>query len=418
MRVVAMLKMEDFFMIRDLHHKGLNISQISHKTGLHRNTVRKYITAQTSPAPAKRRDQPSILDPFKDYIQQRITEYPLCATRILREIQDQGFNGHYTTVKNYIRQIRPHEGTPAVLRYETKPGVQAQVDWGECYHIDEDERIRKVYGFSIVLGYSRMRYVEFTLSTDVYTFIQCHNHAFEYFGGYTREILYDNIKQIIIKRAIKPKDHTWNAKFDDFFSYYGFIPRLCKPYNPQTKGKIENSIGYVKRDFLLGGTFSSLSDMNQQVMHWLNRVNHAVHGTTNEIPFERLKQENLKTITGVQPYQVRREEHRKISKDSYVSYRGNRYSVPYQFAGRAAILELDETRITIRVGSEVICSHDIVPGRCRAIRKKEHFAGLLSQAMKCNSQRMTHHKPLFRMSGPEVVNRPLSVYESFSGGVH
>jgi len=174
----------------------------------------------------------------------------------------------------------------------------------------------------------------------------------------------------------------------------------------------------VKRDFLLGGTFSSLSDMNQQVMHWLKRVNNAIHGTTNEIPVERLKQENLKTITGVQPYQVRREEHRKISKDSYVSYRGNRYSVPYQFAGRAAILELDETRIIIRVGSEVVCSHDIVPGHCRAIRKKEHFAGLLSMAMKYNSERMKQHKPLFKIIGPDVENRPLSVYDSFSGGVH
>lgn len=412
-----MLKMEDFFMIRDLHHQGLNISQISQKTGHHRNTVRKQITAQTSPVMRKIVQQASILDPFKDYIQQRINEYPLCATRILREIQEQGFTGHYTIVKDYIRQIRPQEGTLAVLRYETKPGVQAQVDWGECYHIDEDGHIRKVYCFSIVLGYSRMRYVEFTIATDVYTFIQCHNHAFEYFGGYTKELLYDNIKQIIIKRAIKPKDHTWNAKFDDFFSYYGFIPRLCKPYNPQTKGKIENSIGYVKRDFLLGGTFSSLSDMNQQVMHWLNRVNNAIHGTTNEIPVGRLKQENLKTITGVQPYQVRREEHRKISNDSYVSYRGNRYSVPYQLAGRAAILELDETRIIIRVGSEVVCSHDIVPGHCRAIRKKEHFAGLLSTAMKCNSQRMNLHKPLFKMIGPDVEDRPLAVYDCLSGGV-
>jgi transposase len=76
----------------------------------------------------------------------------------------------------------------------------------------------------MILGYSRMHYVKFTLSTDVYTFIQCHNYAFEYFGGYTQEILYDNLKQIIIKRELKPKDHTWNAKFEDFFSYYGFIP--------------------------------------------------------------------------------------------------------------------------------------------------------------------------------------------------
>ena len=412
-----MLKMEEFLLIRDLHHQGLNISDIARETGFDRKTVRKYIAASALPTAQTRTNKPSKLDEYREYIQERITEYPLSAARIYREIVDKGFTGHYTIIKDYIRKIRPRGGTPAVLRYETKPGVQAQVDWGDCDHIDEDEQVRKVYCFSIILGYSRMRYVEFTLSTDVYTFIQCHNHAFEYFGGYTQEILYDNIKQIIIKRALKPKDNTWNAKFDDFFSYYGFIPRLCKPYCPQTKGKIENSIGYVKRDFLLGGTFSSLDDMNRQILPWLNRVNATPHGTTNEIPFERLKRENLKSITGVQPYQVRREEHRKISKDSYVSYRGNRYSVPYQFAGRDAILELDETRITIRVGSEVVCSHDIVPGNRRLVREKAHFKGLLSLAMKCNSQRIKKSKPLFKVPGPQVDHRPLSVYDSFSGGV-
>jgi len=140
-----MLKMEDFFMIRDLHHQGLNISQISQKTGHHRNTVRKQITSETPHVLRKIGPQKtSILDPFKEYIQQRLNEYPLSATRILREIREQGFTGHYTIVKDYIRQIRPQEGTPAVLRYETKPGIQAQVDWGECYHIDEDGHIRKV----------------------------------------------------------------------------------------------------------------------------------------------------------------------------------------------------------------------------------------------------------------------------------
>lgn len=365
----------------------------------------------------KREARSSKLDPFKEYIQERITEYPLSALRIYREIEEQGFPGKYTIVKDYIRTIRPDERIMAVLRYETKPGIQAQVDWGECDHIDEDDQLRKVYCFSMILGYSRMRYVEFTLSTDVYTFIQCHNHAFEYFGGYTQEILYDNIKQIIIKRAVKPKDHKWNAKFEDFFSHYEFIPRLCKPYCPQTKGKIENSIGYIKRDFLLGGTFSSLNDMNLQIIPWLNRVNSTLHGTTNEIPFERLKQENLKSISTIQSYQIRRKEHRKISKDAYVSYRGNRYSVPYRFAGRDAVLELDETRITIRIGSDIICSHDIVPGNRRFVREKEHFKGLLSLAMKCNSLRTKRSKPLFKVPGPQVDHRPLSFYECFSNGV-
>ena len=88
-----------------------------------------------------------------------------------------------------------------------------------------------------------MRYVEFTLHTDVHTLIQCHLNTFRYFGGYTKEILYDNMKQIVLKRAPISSNSIWNATFEDFFSYYGFIPRLCRPYRPQTKGKIENSVG-------------------------------------------------------------------------------------------------------------------------------------------------------------------------------
>lgn len=412
-----MFTLEEFFMIRDLHHQGLNISQISRTTGYHRNTIRKYLAAQTLPAPAPRGPRQSKLDPFKAYIQQRIAEYPLSAARIHREIQEMGFDGKYTIVKEYIRTIRPRETVQAVLRYETKPGVQAQVDWGECNRIEEDGHSHKLSCFSMILGYSRMRFMEFTLSTDVYTLIQCHLHAFDYFGGYTEEILYDNIKTVILKRALRASDHQWNAKFEDFFSHYGFIPRLCRPYCPQTKGKVENSIGYMKRDFLLGGVFSSLDDMNRQLLQWLNRINATPHGTTNEIPFDRQDQENLKPMTGVPPYPLRREEHRKISREAYVSYRGNRYSVPYRYAGREAVLELQDNQMTVRVGTEAVCSHMIVPGHARVIREKEHYSGLLAEAMQCNARcRKTSH-PLFSIAAPQVEQRPLSVYDQFSGEV-
>ncbi|MCT8338414.1 IS21 family transposase [Methanoculleus sp. Afa-1] len=412
-----MFTVEEFFVIRDLHHQGLNISQISRKTGYHRNTVRKYLAAQTVPTSAPRRTRLSKLDPFKEYIQQRICEYSLSAARICREIQDMGFDGKCTIVKDYIRTIRPQAPVQAVLRYETKPGVQAQVDWGECGRIEEDGRVRKVYCFSMILGYSRMRYMVFTLSTDVSALIQCHLHAFDYFGGYTEEILYDNIKTVILKRALRASDHQWNPKFEDFFRYHGFVPRLCRPYCPQTKGKVENSIGYVKRDFLLGGTFSSLDDMNRQLLQWLNRVNATPHGTTNEIPFERLRQENLKPITAIPAYRLRREEYRKISREAYISYLGNRYSVPYRYAGREAVLELHDDQMTIRVGTEAICLHIVVPGHARVIREKKHFSGLLGEAMRCNSQSRAASRPLFTMAPPQVEHRPLSVYDTFADEV-
>ena len=128
-----------------------------------------------------------------------------------------------------------------------------------------------------------MRYAEFTLRIDVHTLIQCHLNAFQYFGGYTQEIPYDNMKQIVLKRSPKSSDSIWNTKFEDLFTHYGFVPRLCRPYRPQTKGKIENTVGFVKRDFFMGGKFSSFSDLNSQLQTWLSRVNSAVHGTTHEI---------------------------------------------------------------------------------------------------------------------------------------
>ena len=412
-----MLTMEEFLMIRDLYNQGLNISQIAQATGFDRKTVRKYLATRTPPLAQPRTSKPSKLDAYKDYIQNRIADYPLSAARIYREIQEQGFAGKYTIVKDYIRTVRPNHGVPAVFRYETEPGVQAQVDWGECGYLDVDGRRRKLYCFSMILGYSRMRYVVFTLSTDTSTLIQCHLNAFDYFGGYTEEILYDNIKTVILKRALRARDHQWNPKFEDFFSHHGFLPRLCKPYCPQTKGKIENTIGYVKRDFLLGGTFSSLDDMNRQLLQWCNRVNATPHGTTNEIPFDRLHQENLKSITAIPPYLLRREEHRKISREAYISYLGNRYSVPYRYAGREAILEIQSDQMIVRVGTETVCSHTIVPGHARIIREKEHFSGLLAEVMRCNAQSGAASRPLFRLIGPEVEHRPLSVYEGLSGEV-
>ncbi len=177
------------------------------------------------------------------------------------------------------------------------------------------------------------------------------------------------------------------------------------------------NVGYMKRDFLLGGTFSPLDDMNHQLRLWINRINGSIHGTTHEIPLERLKSENLKTIVSISPYVVRREEVRKVTRDGYVSYQGNRYSVPYHYAGRSVVLEIQGDRMNVRLGSECLCSHAVVPGRSRVVREREHFKGLLSLAMKCNSQCRKTTKPLFMMIEPEVERRPLSVYDRFSSEV-
>jgi Integrase core domain len=268
----------------------------------------------------------------------------------------------------------------------------------------------------MILGYSRMRYVEFTLSMDTPTLIQCHMNAFDYFGGYTQEILYDNMKQVVIKRALKVSDSEWNSQYEDFFKHYGFIPRLCRPYRPQTKGKIENTVGYVKRDFFLGRRFTSLDNLNAQVHKWLKRVNSTVHGTTYQIPLERFKEENLNPLGQVPPYKVVHKETRKVSKDCYISFLGNKYSVPYRFAGRTAELQTFEGKFEVYVDCEKVCEHEILQGNCRVTRKKEHFQGLLSEVLKENSKCKRIPQIPLKFSGHEVEKRSLAVYETFSEG--
>lgn len=405
-------------MIRELHAQGLSITEISDKTGFDRKTVRKYLNLTSIPEPKKRVRKESKLDKYKDYIIQKLNEGPFTAARLLRELQEMGFTGKYTIVKDFIRKVRPEQRVQAIYRYETKPGVQAQVDWSEFGRAEIDCKVLKLYCFNMVLGYSRMRYIEFTLSIDVYTLIQCHLNAFHYFGGYTNEILYDNMKQVVITRALKSSDSEWNPKYEDFFRHYGFIPRLCRPYRAQTKGKIENTVGYVRRDFFLGRSFASIQDMNSQALSWLNRINSSVHGTTHEIPLERLKSEEMKPIDFVPEYLVIREEARKISRDCFISYLGNKYSVPYKFAGREATLQIFDSKFRVIVGGEQVCEHEILRGSGRESRNKEHFRGLLSEILKENKAAM--NKPrhsLLKFESPEVEKRSLSVYDAFSGGI-
>lgn len=327
-----------------------------------------------------------------------------------------GFTGKYTIVKDFVRKIRPKSAVSAIYRYETKPGKQGQVDWGECGYIEIDDKTLKLYCFTMVLGYSRMRYAEFTLSIDAATLIQCHLNAFNYFG-YPEEILYDNMKQVVLKRASKPTDSEWNPEFEQFFRHFGFIPRLCRPYRPQTKGKIENAVGFIKRDFFRGGSFSSFSDLNNQVQIWLKRVNTSIHGTTHEIPVERLKLEGLSPVKGVPTYIVNRECIRKISRDAYLSFNGNRYSVPYRFAGRESRVQIGNNRIKVYVGSELICEHEIITGSGRICRDKEHFSGLLSEVLKENKARLNQPPSVLRFSDAMVETRSLTVYDRFSEGI-
>lgn len=401
-------------MLKDLYEKGMKISDIAKCTGVDRKTVRKYVHSRSLPVAVPRAPKMSKIDDFKPFIVDRLKEYPISAIRLYYEIQARGYTGGYTVVKDFVREVKPSLGVPAVMRFETKPGLQAQVDWAELAIVEMDGARRKLYCFTMILGYSRMRYAELTFSIDTPTLIRCHLNAFQYFGGLPEEVLYDNMKQVVIERALQPRDSEWNPLFKDFYECMGFLPRLCRPRRPQTKGKVENTVKYVKNGFFNGTRFGSLGDIENGLRDWLFRVNHTVHGTTHEVPAERLKREGLRAVT-VQGYRVVVEEGRKISRDCFVSYRGNQYSVPYRYAGRNATVRLEDDLLRVFVGADELCCHEVLSGTGRVCRVEAHFHGLLEEVMGEEPGRK-QGLPVLRFEPVvEVEKRSLAVYEALCG---
>ncbi|MET0016383.1 IS21 family transposase [Oscillibacter sp.] len=151
-------------------------------------------------------------------------------------------------MREYVRNKKEQLDEQATVRFETIPGLQGQMDWAffEDHTVLEDGKLKKLYCFLFILGYSRTRYIEFVTDMSTNTLIRCHANAFQYFGGYPEEILYDNMKQVVIKRLLKQEDSTLNRQFEDFAGFYGFNPVLCRPYRGQTKGKVERTVQFVR----------------------------------------------------------------------------------------------------------------------------------------------------------------------------
>ena len=219
-------------------------------------------------------------------------------------------------------------------------------------------------------------------------------------GGIPYEILYDNMKQVVLERRIKAKESTFNSDFMMFSDHYGFTTRLCYPNRPQTKGKVENSIKYIRNNFFNGREFSSLQDINTQASSWVDRVNSSVHGTTGRIPKETVMEEHLHPMDAIPEFIYTIKTERKVSRECFVHYNGNRYSVHWKHAGRIAVVEEETGILKITVGQDVY-EHELLQGTGRISRKEEHFEGLLT-ALK---ERNVHNY------GVQVEKRDLREYE-------
>jgi transposase len=401
-----MLIWEDWMEIKDLHRQGHSIRQICRLTGYSRNTVRKVVRESVL-KPKARKPRASMLDEFKPYLHKRFVETGLSAVRLLEEIRQMGFQGSVDIVRRYLNEIEePRRALArATVRFETPPGEQAQVDWAEAgSFIDEAGRRKKVYAFVMILGFSRMLYVEFVLSMKLDILIGCHQNAFAYFGGFPRSILYDNMAQVRLPSG------GLNRQMLDFLDHHGIVLKTHRPYRPRTKGKVERSVGYLKDNFLKGREFADLADLQTQGFHWQEEIaNRRMHATTKARPIDLFAQEKpiLIPLSSIPKYRLSLRRERTVSSEGFVSIGGSRYSVPPTTVGQKVIVELGEQRVFVRLGEVIIAEHR----RAQTVGECIANPGHVAEMWKLSLTRRNVPPPAERLLFQSVQATPLRVYE-------
>jgi transposase len=404
-----MLKWEEIFMIKQLKNQGMYLKDIADVVDKDVKTVRKYIDADKLPEYKRSVTKQSKLEPFKDYVLKRMLQDG-CTNSVLifEEICEKGYQGKLTILRDFMKPHRKSALSVAVRRFETPPGQQAQVDWGE-FKAEHNGKVIKLHCFVMVLGFSRKMYIEFTEDEKIQTLIGCHERAFQYFGGVPETILYDNMRTVV-KDPSGKGELKWNYKFLQFAKHSSFSIIRCRPYSPRTKGKVENGVKYVRRNFWPRITqFRSLAELNEKSMVWLKKANMRVHRTTKEVPEERFELETLKHLptTG---FNLDYLEDRRVSTDCFVAFMSNRYSVPAEYAlEKVKVKDLKNGIIEIySLEGKRIAIHERLEGKNKTRYKKEHFQNISHK----NQPKIAHQAPkLIPEITTEVQERPLSIYE-------
>jgi transposase len=362
------------------------------------STVRRAL-ARAGCAPLPQPARGSHVDPFVQRIEDLLARYPdLSAVRILEEIKRHGYKGGYTVLKERLRQLRPRTKeafTP--LRFE--PGEAAQVDWASCGTLKIGDTVRRLSCFVMVLCHSRMLYLEFTISESLADFLRCHVNAFNFFDGIPKRIVYDNLRSVVVAR------HGTAIRFQQRFlalaGHYLFKPVLCQPRRPNEKGRVENAIGYMRKSFLAGRDLHSLVEYDTASVRWRDETcNVRLHATTKRRPVDLFAEEKpfLISLPGT-PFDTDAIETPKVSPLAFVSFDGNRYSVPSRLAGATATLRASaHTVVVVHDGAEV-ARHARCHERGREIDVAEHRRELIEQKRRATDSAETTR---FLALGPEA----------------
>lgn len=414
--------------MKQLLRENVPKAQIARQLGVSRQTIYNWIDEDDDvPVLARRASK---VDPFKPYIQSRLERFDIPAIVLLREIREQGYDGGITILREHVAQIKDRQIARLVDRFETEPGRQAQVDWASCGTIMHQGRRRRLSLLAVVFGYSRVIWSRFVLTERRPVLMELLEQCFREIGGVPKELLFDNLKQVVAQPRSKDGPAQIQTSFGEFADHWGFETVASPPYWPQAKGKVERSIQYLEKSFLEGRSFADLDDLNGQLRSWLAvEANVRIHGTTKQRPNDRLG-EDLAGMTPVGPtpaYPSVLRSTRLADHDGRISYKGVSYSVdPDIISGRRGtsvdVHESADHRLLVFFEGQKVGDHALMPSGSPPQDDSMHAKKRRENRLKPTWDRPRGKTPRFDQQleedvcgidllAPEVLQRPLSEYE-------
>lgn len=362
-----------------LRNEGVSIHGLARRFGVSRNTVRKILRAHADrretghEAPTRKLTRASKLDAFSELIKETLTKYPkITGQRLYETLRDAGYEGGISILRDRLGILRKKEQDP-IIRFETEPGRQGQMDWSPYTIPFTRTGKATVQCFSYILGFSRRQYIDFTLRHDFYTLIRRHQDAFTYFNGVPRECLYDNEKTVVLRwEAGRP---VFNPAFTAFITHYNCKPVACRPRSPWIKGKVEAPFQYVEKNLLGGRTFQDMEDLRNTARWWLSEKSDLhIHDTTKRSPLALFQEERLQPLP-LHPYDTSEVALRVCDDEGMLEFETNRYSVP---SGNIAdILTIKATEHEVLIYNpelDQIAKHERIPAGCnRRVENPDHF---------------------------------------------
>lgn len=346
------------FMLKENPEANINCSKLARIYGCDRRTISKNIDIVKNNMPQPKNNRIKKIDGFENIIKEKVkTGAPAIAIcNYLKKHHK--YAGSYTIIKDFIRNLNAENQKEAVIRFETNPGFQAQVDWKESMKFKtKDGDTIKFNIFLLILGFSRTKFLYVTESRDLKTIEECLVRAFKYIGGIPHEILFDNMRSIIDKSRTQYNDPVFNDEFSMFSSDCGFVSKACVAYRPETKGKVEVTAKLVNRLKVYNGDITNFADIQKIATELNNDINTEICQATGKPPLKLLELEKpylLKTDLNILTGYFNKSIRRRVSRESLISYEGRKYSVPPKYIGKYVDIEDEGTGFNITVEGHFI----------------------------------------------------------------